>query len=140
MNKFVREVSFIPAYDKTDSDPRKNYGVHGVDLLFKLSCQDEQAVLVFTVFSGWMLPHVVKRFREASYHAEGMGADVTLHKLALNDTPHDTASCQFVKGPCKVLASSALTSDELFQTLVSAGGEALWTAMEKLYESWIESH
>ena len=58
MTNFTKEIKFEAAYDKRDVDPKKNYGIHGVDLTFIL--KNEQGAVVFKLFTGWHLPHVQK--------------------------------------------------------------------------------
>lgn len=51
-------IKFAPAYDKRHSDPKKNYGVHGVELKFIL--KGEEGAVQFVIFTNWMLPNVQK--------------------------------------------------------------------------------
>lgn len=129
-DKFIREIKILPAWDKRSSEPGKNYGIHSAEILFKLRCPAENSCLVFIVYSGWNLPHL-----EGVGH-KGMGAEVSLHKLALNDAPQDYLSCDFVGGPCKVHGSSGLVGDDCFKLLVVEGSDALWKKLEEIYARW----
>jgi hypothetical protein len=60
--RFRKEITFSPAFDKRDPDPQKNYGVHGVEMRWLLHGPD--GVVQFLVFTGWNLPHVTKEMDE----------------------------------------------------------------------------
>src|SRR6266478_4794378 len=51
-----RIVRFFPAWDKRDPDPKKNYGIHGVELLMAL--KGDKGAVQFKLFTQWNLPHV----------------------------------------------------------------------------------
>lgn len=51
-----RITVFDPAFDKRDPDPKKNYGIHGVEL--RMVLKGPEGAVQFIVFTGWMLPKV----------------------------------------------------------------------------------
>ena len=55
-NKFERIVDLRPAFDRRDPDPRKNHGVHGVELIMVL--KGPEGAISFTIFTNWQLPDV----------------------------------------------------------------------------------
>lgn len=58
MSALERIVRFYPAYDKRDPDPKKNYGIHGVELLMLV--KGEKGAVQFKLSTNWQLPHVTK--------------------------------------------------------------------------------
>lgn len=60
MNGFKRIIEVIPAYDKRDLDPAKNYGVHGVEL--RMLLQGSEGAVQFVVYTNRQLEHVQREF------------------------------------------------------------------------------
>jgi len=58
MSEFTQIVEFTPAYDKRDPDPKKNYGIHGVEL--RMVLKGPEGAVQFVLYTQWMLPHVQK--------------------------------------------------------------------------------
>lgn len=56
--KLERIVEFSPAFDKRDPDPKKNFGVHGVEMRWVL--KGEKGAVQFLVYTNWQLPHVTQ--------------------------------------------------------------------------------
>lgn len=59
---FQEIVDFYPAYDKRDPDPKKNYGIHGVEL--RMVLKGPLGAVQFVLYTNWQLPHVTKENRE----------------------------------------------------------------------------
>ncbi len=47
-----REITMTPAYDKRDPDPSKNYGVHGVNIVYVL--KGKLGAVQFVLYTNWM--------------------------------------------------------------------------------------
>ncbi len=54
--KLERIFEAIPAFDKRNKDPKKNYGIHGVELRFVV--KGKKGAVQFVVFTGMHLPNV----------------------------------------------------------------------------------
>lgn len=78
-----RIVKFFPAYDKRSSDPKKNHGIHGVELLMAL--KGDMGAVQFKLFTNWMLPHVAKE-HDVSFLAR---PDATTLKVFYHPMPAD---------------------------------------------------
>ena len=57
-----KTIKFKPAYDKRNSDPKKNYGIHGVEMRWLL--KGELGTIQFVVFTSWHLPNVRKELNK----------------------------------------------------------------------------
>lgn len=55
-------TTFYPAYDKRDDDPKKNYGIHGVEL--RMVLVGPEGAVQFVLYTNWHLPHVTSEYRE----------------------------------------------------------------------------
>jgi hypothetical protein len=51
-------TTFLPAYDKRDPDPKKDYGIHSVEL--RMVLKGPEGAVQFVVLTNWQLPHVAK--------------------------------------------------------------------------------
>ena len=58
-----RIVEFEPAFDKTDPDPDKNYGVGAAKIRFVL--KGPEGAVQFLVHTGWYLPHLWRGLLQA---------------------------------------------------------------------------
>ena len=56
--QFEQITEFTPAYDRRDPDPKKNFGIHGVDL--RMVLKGPEGAVRFVVYTNWQLPHVTK--------------------------------------------------------------------------------
>jgi hypothetical protein len=54
--KFERITEWEPAFDRRSSNPKKNYGIHGVSMRWVL--KGSKGAIQFVVYTQWMLPHV----------------------------------------------------------------------------------
>ena len=120
MEEFKREVVFTPAFDKRHSDPKRDYGIHGVDLRFHLI--GEHGATHFVVYTNWQLPEVTReqdarpvdrRFPHLSCHP--LPADLGFHRLERSeDWQVERENCDLLGGrPCYG-DGSVLMAQDLF--------------------------
>jgi len=126
---FERILGFTRAYDRRSSDPKKNYGCHGVDMRFVL--KGPKGAIQFLLYTGWHLPGVAEELGPR----QPMPADLGYH------SPHPMYEsqsvvrdeCEYVGGgPC-YYDGSTLNAKEPFDILVTEGEEALWAFLEGDY-------
>lgn len=58
-----REILFQPAWDKTDPDPKKNYGVNCLTILFHVIV--DRGVVEFELSTNWYQEHVMQKRLDA---------------------------------------------------------------------------
>lgn len=139
-NKLERIVKFEPAFDKRSDDPKKNYGIHGVNL--RMILKGEEGAVSFTLYTNWQLPHVTeeqdKRFNPKFPHllCHPMPVDIGYH------SPKPFYKDQFSKEDCEYLNGercygdgSVLDAEDYFKILVEKGDDGFWKEMEKYYKS-----
>lgn len=143
VGSFKRILNLIPAYDKTHSDPKKNYGVHGMDMLFIL--KGEKGATQFVVFTGMMLKHV----REKQYASvdtsrpywycifEPTGVDIGYHSYTPRYDGQTSMPCSVLEGQCYYDGSS-LQAQEFLETFLSEGEDAVWKMLEEQYTELFE--
>ena len=121
----TRTIRFYPGYDKRHPDPMKNYGIGSAEFGFYLT--GAKGTIQFTVCTGWHLPGIVDSKVlpvDLGYHARKPQYD--------GQEPID-AKCQWTGGnPCYYDGSS-LAAEDVFNTLVREGDEAVWAILEKRY-------
>jgi len=138
MKTLTRHTKFFPAYDKSSKDPSKNYGIHGVNLLFWVA--GEEGALSVTIFTNWQLPEVEVELigKCGPYYCYGSprSADVSFHSSKKLDSEYAMyqPECLCLENKeCWVEYSSSLDAQEYFDVLRREGSDALWLLMESRY-------
>lgn len=134
-----REITFLPAWDKRDPDPKKNYGIHGVEIVFIL--RGTLGAIQFVIHSNWQLPYVAKEMRikmkpEMYPLFEPMGADVGYHSPKPMYEGHKSTSdnCPYIGGKCYYNGSS-LQAGDMLNILIAEGSDKVWRELEDHYKS-----
>lgn len=125
-------VEFSPAYDKRNSNPAKNYGIHGVDIKFIL--KNGNKAVQFVIYSNWYLPRVTREMINKPISDKldlecrflPMPADVGYHSPIplYGEQTKITENCPYTGGDC-YYDGSGLYAEEVFDKLVSGGSEAV---------------
>ena len=141
--RFERKIAFVPAFDKRDLDPRKNYGVHGAEIRFTLRDTETKDVLCFVLYTNWMTRDVQvetdARYPGGSFpymfhKPQPAGCDLHLAKKPNVDYASYREHCELTGGEC--WCDGTAITDDLFYTLVEQGEEAFWAFMEKRMDEW----
>jgi hypothetical protein len=150
MIKFKREVEITPAFDRRDTDPKKNYGIHGCDLRMVLT--GPAGAVQFVLFTNWHLPHVmeetVKKTVGTTLDEIGikvrflpMAADLGYHSLVpMYDGEEEPTnkSCPYLGGrPC-YYDGSGLNAERVYEVLLKEGSEGVWKYLEGYYYDTFE--
>lgn len=149
------KVLFFPAWDKTDPDPNKNYGVSDVRIKFLVI--GNKGIVEFDLSTNWYLPHVVDRRLEALkkdvYQQKEdfllrtwiapYPLDVcyySLDQLSVDDTHFDSGlSYVFDHKPCfygykyEDEDGSLWTPEYVYNQFLLYGDDAIWKYLEKYY-------
>lgn len=136
-DKLTRSVEMYPAYDKRDSDPKKNYGISSATLKFLLS--GPKGTIQFSILTGWHLPHVAKELEaKGRPFGEPMGMDLGYHAHAKQYESQEVMQnkCDYLGGPCYYDGTS-LGAQDLMATLLENGLDAVWEVMERRYEELV---
>lgn len=122
--ELTRKISFKPAFDRRHTDPKKNYGIHCMDMSFWLV--GPKGGISFTIYTGWYLPYM-------GGGSSAMGADVSYHsKVPLYEGQTKLESCQLTGGDC-YSDGSGLAAQDLFAQFVAGGEEVVWKKLEEWY-------
>jgi hypothetical protein len=140
--EFEKRIEWTPAYDKRNVDPRKNYGVHGMNLRFILI--GSQGAVQWVLYTNWNLPHVTKE--SMSYPEPVIGGDphwrerpmpvhLGYHSLSQHYEGQDKLDCDVLAQGYCYYGGSSLNSEPVFEKFLAGGEEAVWTELKEYYES-----
>lgn len=136
----TREIKFRPAFDKRHADPKKNYGIHGVDMLWIL--KGPVGAVQFLVFTGWHLPHIIAEWeQDAKEHpvtgkqlmCQPIPADLGYHSPTPVYDGQQCNECDLLPGKKCYYDGSGLNAEPVFKLLVEKGDEAVWKFLEDYY-------
>lgn len=134
----VRSVHFYPAWDKRSDDPKKDYGVSGVNIHMRLVDDDWAAELV--MLTPWMLP-AVQQWHKSLEPTIGAKVtptcDVAVHHR--NGTSDEfgrivqPGQCDvFPDTSCQNVPVSAFLGERLYKILVVEGEEPVWEGLANI--------
>lgn len=156
MSVFIKTITFEPAYDKRHPDPKKNYGIHGVEILFLL--RGALGATQFRLSTGWLLPETVgadedERGLGTGSHSYSRGlserstaiyypspSDLGYHspKPIYEDQTMIQEDCPYIDGPC-YYDGSGLNAWRPFKALLREGNEGVWRVLEDYYNETFAS-
>jgi hypothetical protein len=139
-----RIVKFYPAFDKRSNDPKKDFGIHGVELLMLL--KGPAGAIQFKVFTNWMLPSVQaetddrmlarceKIYLRCLYHP--MAVDIGYHSYIPRHEGQTiiTDKCEWLEGKPCYYDGSSLNAEPVLALLIAEGSDAVWKELESWYK------
>jgi hypothetical protein len=146
MKKLERIVSFMPAFDKRNPDPSKNYGIGAVRCIMAL--KGSKGAITFTFSTGIYLDSTMQEYAkdgrltpEISYGNRyfilnsPMGYDVGYHsgRKHFNGQGISQRKCEWRNGKPCYCDGSALRADEWMKILIENGSDEIWRMMEEDY-------
>lgn len=140
---FERIVTMRPAFDRRSDDPKKNYGIHGVEL--RMVLKGPLGATQFLLFTNWQLPHVTEE------HMERWGCDPSMSRSLFLPLPADLGyhwPMPRYEGqspmPCDLMPSgkcyydgSSLNADRIYTVLLREGSDGVWKALEEFYRELV---
>lgn len=140
MSALEHRVEIAPAYDLRSQDPKKNFGVHGVEMRFLVI--GLEGAVQFLLCTNWHLPHVQEeldrrlesRFPHLSCHPRPTDLGYHSRSPMWEGQEPIGEDCPYVGGTCYYDGSS-LNADEFYRVLVAEGGDAMWAKLEAYYHA-----
>lgn len=130
-----RIIRFEPAWDKRSTDPKKNYGIHGVELLMLV--RGEHGAVQFRLSTNWQLPQVAKEEevygKNVSYHP--IPIDLGYHSYVPRYEGQESIDlkCECLGGKPCYYDGSTLNAERPWKLLVEQGSDAVWEFLEARY-------
>lgn len=139
-DKLIKQINFNPAFDKRSSIPSKNYGIHGVDMIWSLG-HPKQGYITWTVFTNWYLPEVQKELEVQPINPRfphlfflPQPADLGYHSLVPQfEGQKPVKNCKLLDNQDCYCDGSGLVAQEVFNLLVKEGQESVW---KFILEQW----
>lgn len=131
-------ITFLPAYDKRNPKPAKDYGIHGVEL--RMILKGELGAVSFLLMTNWHLPHIVQE--QEQKHKDfipgvllrPLPADISYHSYKpLHDFQTEPNPCTYLDGGLCYSDGSTLSAQFYFDVLVEKGSAVFWNEMENYY-------
>jgi len=148
---FEKIVEFIPAYDKTNPDPSKNYGIGSVNIRFVF--KGDKGAVQFVIGTNWHLPHIQRQFFDKPFpyfQLQPMAYDLGYHsdkpiRDYQSDVPRKdengedefttpSRECPYTKSGRCFYDGSTLNAEPIVEVLLSEGHEGVWRELEKYYK------
>ena len=137
MDEFEKIVEVMPAFDRRDPDPAKNYGVSSCRIVFIL--KGPKGAMQFIIGTNWYVPsareHLSQFLRtERDFQMKPDGWDVGYHSpVPMYEGQTPMGECHVLKeGDCYYDGSS-LQAEEWVEDFVAGGTEWLWKKLEERY-------
>lgn len=145
-----RITKFVPAYDKRDPDPKKNYGIGCMRCFMVL--KGSKGAVHFIFGTGIFLPETVQDYYKDGrdlfhYNFKGsegrqayyMGYDVGYHSHVSQfegQTPRE--NCDWLDNKPCYGDGSALRAEEWMDIFVRKGSDEIWKMLEEDYKELFE--
>lgn len=143
MSKFKKKIIFQPAFDRRDPDPKKNYGIHGLQIIFYLI--GELGAVQFILATNWQLPHVEKEFNSNNmckydhHMLKPLPVDIGYHSPKPMYEGQSGRECNIIPEKFCYYDGSGLNAQMYYDILRAKGSKGLWKAMKQYYKMQFES-
>jgi hypothetical protein len=137
-------IEFAPAFDKRDTDPQKNYGIHGVEL--RMVLKGETGAVHFLLYTNWQLPHVTEEFRgkmtpDKYFLFEPLPADLGYHSpKPIYEGQDSMGPCPYLNGQICYYDGSGLNAEKIYKVLLEKGSDGVWEELEKYHKEIFEKN
>ena len=135
---FERIVTCSPAFDKRSKDPKKNYGIGGMQIKFLL--KGPLGIIQFLISTGWFLPETQRQNREWQYDHDVKfdkinpeGWDIGYHSPKPMYNDHTSMDCDLMPSGKCYYDGSSLRATEMITDFLAGGTEWLWKELEEEY-------
>ena len=130
-----RIIEFSPGYDKRNPDPKKNHGIHGLEIAFTV--KGKEGAVQFLIYTNWM-PRSCRKAWDELVEATillPMAANRGYHSRVPRYEGQQVTSkdCKWTGGKCYYDGSS-LNAEPLLDLLIEEGEEKVWAKLEKYYK------
>lgn len=129
---FERRMYLTAAWDRRDPDPRKNYGVHGVDLHFALI--GPLGAVSWRLMTPWVLPQVAEWWATlpAPVLYTPTADGVYWHRQVDGLETAGAQPCNFF-GACVAEQIGSISREDVLEALIAQGDAGVWAVLERTY-------
>jgi len=121
-------IKFYPAFDKRNPDPKKNYGIGTVIILFVL--KGKEGAVQFKMHTGWYLPGIEKIDKPQAW-------DLGYHSYSpmYDGQPVIQDNCEWLDDKPCYYDGSTLNAKPILDILIREGCESVWRELKNYYKS-----
>lgn len=150
--KLEKIVEFSPAYDKRNTNPKKDHGIGAVRIRFVL--KGKKGAVQFLMGTNWFLPETIAEYKtgfksgitgeikttnllDEKNDCSGIsGWDIGYHSKKPMYEGHESIdeNCPYTDGIC-YYDGSGLRAKDIPELLVRKGSDEIWKYLEKYYLS-----
>lgn len=140
-----RVVEIRPAFDRRHKDPKKNYGIGGVEFAFYL--KGEKGVIQFLLMTHWLLPETQKELDEkeergelkhSHFNSRPLPADLGYHSPTPRYEGQQAMDCTLIPGGKCYYDGSGLRAYDVYKAMLEKGDEGVWEMLESEYRCTFE--
>ena len=139
INGYTRILTMSPPWDRRDTRPEKDYGIHGLDIRFEL-LKNNRAVH-FIVYTNIYLPHIYEKWKDNNIKNnittffKPMGVDVGYHSPNKTWENQRPSKCHLLEGGQCYSDGSSLRGKEWGNIWLEQGNDTIWAMLEM---EWLE--
>lgn len=140
-----RELVMLPAWDKRSTNPKKDYGIHGVEMRWYV--KGKKGVVQFVLFTSWYTPAVDEEMygsildpepSKYNHHSrvtcKPIPADLGYHGVEPRYEGQEQGDCTLLPGGKCYYDGSGMNAERMYDILREEGSEAVWKQLESYYE------
>jgi len=156
MVEFEKEVYFKPAFDKRNSNPKRDYGIGAMRFSFVLKGKNGASSMAFS--TNMYLPETIKEYRDEGIYRYLMNGSKETFKTKIDlkaskqlecwsidiHSPkplfkgQTSGKCPFLKGGKCYCDGSYTRAEQYADVLLRQGSEAIWKILEKEYNAYFK--
>jgi hypothetical protein len=131
VSELERRVTFNAAWDRRDPDPKKNYGIHTVEL--RMLLVGPKGATQFVLYTGW---HWIDSPNVRDLYP--MPSDLGYHSSTPQWEGQEPFDCDVLpEGRC-YYDGSGLNAQRVYERLLREGSDGVWAELENYYRELFE--
>lgn len=139
MTDFRREVRVLPAFNKRNTDPKKDYGIGSARIWFALI--GPEAAVTYSVSTGMYLPTVSEELERTSHRFNPFAptaGPISVHSPYPLYEGHTADECEYLPGGKCYSDGAFCAGSDLLTVMLRDGDEAVWSTLEEWHAHLLE--
>lgn len=138
--EYEKLIEFAPAWDKRDPDPKKDYGINGLEIRFTL--KGKEGAVSVDISTGWLLPSTVGINEDTMYNygrslnkelSYPSGMMVCYHSPVQHYEEQTKNECEYTTSGFCYSDCSYTYADKLLKRLIEEGESGVWDELSGWY-------
>lgn len=133
--RLTREIRIRPGYDKRNPDPKKNYGVHGCEVMFYLHSPGKIKSVYLVLYTDWLPLNVQKEEMGSGVIQQVIGeqpmaSDLGYHSPVPFYDGQSKRPCDISKNGYCYSDGSGLEGERVRNIMLEEGDDGVWRELE----------